>query len=152
MIPSPPLLLPYTTHKDDLPEADMPLRKRAHFTAPTGRFEVGESSLAATARQARHTLAHMVDYGFIDTVDASICDSESRAMTAVGEKIPPKRTTTHMSDAAIKALVARSVADALTEHEANRGINGDDIHDSGTGSRRTERAARECTYSDFLKC
>nr|GEV83589.1 putative reverse transcriptase domain-containing protein [Tanacetum cinerariifolium] len=25
-------------------------------------------------------------------------------------------------------------------------------HDLGTGSRRTERAARECTYSDFLKC
>ncbi|GJS26690.1 hypothetical protein Tco_0487310 [Tanacetum coccineum] len=33
----------------DLPEADMPLQKRAHFTAPTGRFEVGES-LAAAAR------------------------------------------------------------------------------------------------------
>ncbi|GKA29721.1 hypothetical protein Tco_0715966 [Tanacetum coccineum] len=42
-IPSPPLLLPSTTHRDDLPEADMPLWKRARFTAPTGRFEVGES-------------------------------------------------------------------------------------------------------------
>ncbi|GKC64978.1 hypothetical protein Tco_1097576 [Tanacetum coccineum] len=30
--------------------------------------------------------------------------------------------------------------------------NGDDNHDLGTGSRRTERAARECTYNDFLKC
>ncbi|GJT64144.1 reverse transcriptase domain-containing protein [Tanacetum coccineum] len=57
-----------------------------------------------------------------------------------------------MSDAAIKELVARSVAGALAEHEANRSINGDDSHDSGTGSRRTERAARECTYNDFLKC
>ncbi|GKF45311.1 hypothetical protein Tco_0131863, partial [Tanacetum coccineum] len=84
-IPSPPLLLPSTTHRDDLPEADMPLRKRARFTAPTGRFEVGESSSAAAARQAGHTLAHRVDYGFIDTVDASIRASESRAMTAVGE-------------------------------------------------------------------
>ncbi|GKF91333.1 reverse transcriptase domain-containing protein [Tanacetum coccineum] len=64
----------------------------------------------------------------------------------------PKRTTTHVSDAVIKSLVARSVADALAEHEANRSKNGDDIHDSGTGSRRTERATRECTYSDFLKC
>ncbi|GKF63746.1 reverse transcriptase domain-containing protein, partial [Tanacetum coccineum] len=36
--------------------------------------------------------------------------------------------------------------------EANRtSRNGDDSHDSGTGSRRTELAARECTYSDFLK-
>ncbi|GKD05259.1 reverse transcriptase domain-containing protein [Tanacetum coccineum] len=65
--------------------------------------------------------------------------------------MPPKRTTTLMSDATIKVLVARSVAGALAEHEANRSINGDDNHDSGTGSRRTKRAARECTYSDFLK-
>ncbi|GKE44174.1 hypothetical protein Tco_1471458, partial [Tanacetum coccineum] len=40
-IQSPPLLLPSTTHIDDLPEADMPLRKKAHFTAHTGRFEDG---------------------------------------------------------------------------------------------------------------
>ncbi|GJX52182.1 hypothetical protein Tco_0280551 [Tanacetum coccineum] len=83
-IPSPPLLLPSTTHRYDLPEADMPLQKRARFTAPTGRFEVGESSSAAAARQAGHTLAHTVDYGFIDTMDASISASESKAMTAMG--------------------------------------------------------------------
>ncbi|GKD08325.1 hypothetical protein Tco_1188010 [Tanacetum coccineum] len=58
------------------------------------------------------------------------------------DKMPPKRTTTSMSDAAIKALVARSVADALAKHKANKSKNGDDNHDSGTGSRRTERAAR----------
>ncbi|GJR85634.1 hypothetical protein Tco_0209645 [Tanacetum coccineum] len=83
-IPSPPLLLPSTTHRGDLPEVDMPLRKIARFTAPTGRFEVGESSSTIVARQAGHTLAHTVDYRFIDTMDASIRASESRAMTAVG--------------------------------------------------------------------
>ncbi|GJT07131.1 hypothetical protein Tco_0841593 [Tanacetum coccineum] len=70
---------------DDLPEADMPLRKRACFTAPIGRFEVEESSLTAAARQAGHTLAHRIDYGFIDTIDASICASESRAMIVIRE-------------------------------------------------------------------
>ncbi|GJU96451.1 reverse transcriptase domain-containing protein [Tanacetum coccineum] len=69
--------------------------------------------------------------------------------------MPPKRTaitTTPMIDAAIKALIAQEVADALAEYEAHRSSgNGDDIHDSGSG-RRTKRAARECTYSDFLKC
>ncbi|GKA09619.1 reverse transcriptase domain-containing protein [Tanacetum coccineum] len=30
-------------------------------------------------------------------------------------------------------------------------INGDDSHDLGTGSRRTERATLECTYNDFWK-
>ncbi|GJS06412.1 hypothetical protein Tco_0363208 [Tanacetum coccineum] len=84
-IPSPPLLLPSTTHRDDLPEADMPLRKRARFTAPTSRFEVGESSSATAARQARHTLAHRVDYGFVNIVDASIHVVKSRGMTTVGE-------------------------------------------------------------------
>ncbi|GKE83632.1 reverse transcriptase domain-containing protein [Tanacetum coccineum] len=42
--------------------------------------------------------------------------------------MPLKKTL--MSDAAIKALVARSVADALAEHEANRSRNGDDNHDA----------------------
>ncbi|GKE20339.1 hypothetical protein Tco_1431851 [Tanacetum coccineum] len=83
-IPSPPLLLPSTTHRDDLSEAGMPLQKRARFSAPTSRFEVGESSSAATARQAGHTLAHTVDYEFIDTMDATIRAAESRLMTAVG--------------------------------------------------------------------
>nr|GEY90391.1 hypothetical protein [Tanacetum cinerariifolium] len=68
----------------------------------------------------------------------------------------PKRTTTTtttpMIDAAIKAQIAQGVATALAKYEANRGCgNGDDSHDSRSGRRR-ERAARECTYSDFLKC
>ncbi|GJZ32385.1 reverse transcriptase domain-containing protein [Tanacetum coccineum] len=61
--------------------------------------------------------------------------------------MPPKRTTTTttapMTNAAIKQLIAQGVADALAEIEANRtSRNGDDSHDSGTGSRRTERADR----------
>ncbi|GJY00901.1 hypothetical protein Tco_0359053 [Tanacetum coccineum] len=64
----------------------------------------------------------------------------------------PKKTTTPMTDAAIKALIAQGVADASAEYETNRSSrNGDDSHDSGNG-RRTERVTRECTYSDFLKC
>ncbi|GKB98182.1 hypothetical protein Tco_0984319, partial [Tanacetum coccineum] len=72
--------------------------------------------------------------------------------------MPPTRTTTTttpapMTDAAIKALIAQGVADALAEIKANRtSRNGDDSYDLGTGSRRTERDARECTYNDFLKC
>ncbi|GJR36702.1 hypothetical protein Tco_1212386 [Tanacetum coccineum] len=83
-IPLPPLLLPSTTHKDDIPE-DMPLRKRARFSAPTSRFEVGESSAAAATRQVGQALTSSVDYGFIDTVDASIRAFEIRAMIVVGE-------------------------------------------------------------------
>ncbi|GKF79886.1 hypothetical protein Tco_0235454, partial [Tanacetum coccineum] len=57
-------------------------QKRACFTTPTGRFEVRESSPAAAARQAGHTLAHRVNYGFVDT---SIRTSKCRAITAIEE-------------------------------------------------------------------
>nr|GEW35719.1 reverse transcriptase domain-containing protein [Tanacetum cinerariifolium] len=40
---------------EGIPKADMPLRKRARFTTPTGGYEVGESSVAA-ARQIRPAL------------------------------------------------------------------------------------------------
>nr|GEY71619.1 putative reverse transcriptase domain-containing protein [Tanacetum cinerariifolium] len=176
-IPSRPLLLPSTTHRDDLPKTDMPLWKRARFTTPTGRFEVRES-LSAAARQAGYTLAHRVDYGFIDNVDASIRAVEGRAMTVIEEindmvtdlattqrqdtqelyirfvyftKMPPKKriatttttTTTPMTDAQLKALIAQGASDALAEIKANRtNRNGDDIHDSRTGSRKIERPAR----------
>ncbi|GKF45383.1 hypothetical protein Tco_0131935, partial [Tanacetum coccineum] len=50
---SPPLLLPYTLHRTDILEAEMPPRKRACFTTPAPGFEVGESSAAGAARQLR---------------------------------------------------------------------------------------------------
>ncbi|GKD13397.1 hypothetical protein Tco_1197804 [Tanacetum coccineum] len=56
--------------------------KRARFTAPTSRFKVGESS-AAAARQPRSTMARMLDYSFVDTLDASIRGTERRAMAAI---------------------------------------------------------------------
>ncbi|GJV49894.1 hypothetical protein Tco_1440106 [Tanacetum coccineum] len=73
------MFLTSNTHREDLPE-QQPLNRKDEpsFTTPTGRFGVGESSSVVAARQAGHTLAHRVDYGFVDTVDASIHDFESR--------------------------------------------------------------------------
>ncbi|GJS68739.1 putative reverse transcriptase domain-containing protein [Tanacetum coccineum] len=71
--------------------------------------------------------------------------------------MPPKRnaaaiTTTPMTDAQIKALIAQEVADALAERDTNRIRNGDDSHDSKSDGRRRMLVARESTYNDFLKC
>ncbi|GKG36528.1 hypothetical protein Tco_0444206, partial [Tanacetum coccineum] len=52
----------------------------------------------------------------------------------------------------LKALIARGVADALAERDADRSRNDDNSHDSGTGKRRQAPPTRECTYIDFLKC
>ncbi|GJU99935.1 hypothetical protein Tco_1329206 [Tanacetum coccineum] len=61
-------------------------------------------------------------------------------------------TTTPVTNAQLKALIDQGVIDALAARDTDRSQNGDDNHNSGTGSRRTERTARECTYTYFLKC
>ncbi|GKA06296.1 putative reverse transcriptase domain-containing protein [Tanacetum coccineum] len=132
----------------DIPEADLLPRKRLCLTVPTPRFEIEESSIAAAA--ARHAERPM-------SREAMDCNRavHTELLAYQAQKMPPKRTTattTPMTDAVIKALIAQGVATTLAEYEANRGNgNGDDSHNSGSG-RRTERAARECTYIDFLKC
>nr|GFD23716.1 hypothetical protein [Tanacetum cinerariifolium] len=51
-----PSSLPSTSSSESIPEADIPLQKRARFTTPTSGYEVGESSVAAAARQIRPAL------------------------------------------------------------------------------------------------
>nr|GFC53533.1 reverse transcriptase domain-containing protein [Tanacetum cinerariifolium] len=61
-------------------------------------------------------------------------------------------TTTSVTDAQLEALIEQGVAKALAVRDADRNMNGDDSHVSGTSARRTERVTRECTYQDFMKC
>nr|GEY83623.1 retrotransposon protein, putative, Ty3-gypsy subclass [Tanacetum cinerariifolium] len=80
------------------------------------------------------------------------------------EKMAPKRTirstpavtttttTTLVTNAQLKELIDRDVADALAARDANRSQNGKDNNDSGTGMRRQSPHAHECTYQDFMKC
>ncbi|GJX58498.1 hypothetical protein Tco_0289888 [Tanacetum coccineum] len=84
---TPPLLLiplpaPSSSHRADIPEADMPLWKRLLLIAPIPRCEVGES-LAAAAIQPGFTMARRVDHGFVDTVDTRVRDTERRTMAAI---------------------------------------------------------------------
>ncbi|GKE43723.1 hypothetical protein Tco_1471007 [Tanacetum coccineum] len=66
---TPPLLpipLPSTSRRADIPEADTPPRKRLLLTTPRPSYEVGESSVAAAARQPGPTMAHRVDHSLVD--------------------------------------------------------------------------------------
>ncbi|GKE85779.1 hypothetical protein Tco_1559521, partial [Tanacetum coccineum] len=60
-------------------------------------------------------------------------------------------TTTLMTDAAIRALIAQGVANALVG-QTNPSLNDDGSQGSRSGITRPVRPTRECTYSDFLKC
>nr|GFA75463.1 putative reverse transcriptase domain-containing protein [Tanacetum cinerariifolium] len=75
----------------------------------------------------------------------------------------PRRTTrstadqetvnaTMVTNAQLQTMIDQGVTSALAARDALRSTNGDDSHNSETGVKRTERAARECTYTDFLKC
>nr|GEU72875.1 hypothetical protein [Tanacetum cinerariifolium] len=79
------------------------------------------------------------------------------------KQMAPKRTTrstadqetinaTSITNAQLQAMIDQGVTAALAARDALRSTNGDDSHNSGTSVRRTERATRECTYIDFLKC
>ncbi|GJQ99067.1 putative reverse transcriptase domain-containing protein [Tanacetum coccineum] len=61
-------------------------------------------------------------------------------------------TTTSVTNAQLKAMIDQGITAALAARDADRNTNGDDSHILGAGVRRTERTARECTYTDFLKC
>nr|GFB45141.1 hypothetical protein [Tanacetum cinerariifolium] len=43
-----PLSIPSTSGSESIPEADIPLRKRARFTTPTSRYKIGKSSIRPT--------------------------------------------------------------------------------------------------------
>ncbi|GJY98702.1 putative reverse transcriptase domain-containing protein [Tanacetum coccineum] len=65
----------------------------------------------------------------------------------------PKTTnTTSITNVQLQEMIDQGVTTALVAHNADRNTNGDDSHNSGTGVRRTEQTACECTYTDFLKC
>ncbi|GJT44909.1 putative reverse transcriptase domain-containing protein [Tanacetum coccineum] len=98
------------------------------------------------------------------TRQAQLTETPRLMSTLHAQKMAPKRTTrstpattttpttTSVSNAQLKAMIDQRVIDTLAARDANRSMNGDDNHNSGMGVRRTERTARECTYTDFLKC
>ncbi|GJV44601.1 hypothetical protein Tco_1429137 [Tanacetum coccineum] len=65
---SPPLLLPSTDYRADLPEVTLPPRKRLCI-APGQRYEVGECLSTPTTSP---TGGFRADYGFVGTLDAKI--------------------------------------------------------------------------------
>ncbi|GJV25304.1 hypothetical protein Tco_1377999, partial [Tanacetum coccineum] len=64
-----PLHAPSTNRRANIPKADTPPRKRLLLTTPRLGCEVGESSVAAAARQPGPTMARMVDCSSVDTVE-----------------------------------------------------------------------------------
>ncbi|GJS18148.1 putative reverse transcriptase domain-containing protein [Tanacetum coccineum] len=63
--------------------------------------------------------------------------------------LAPTVTTTTVTEAQLQALIDQGVAAAMAEAEASRVRNG--YNSNGSGPRPAQ-TARECSYSEFLKC
>ncbi|GKG12683.1 hypothetical protein Tco_0346920, partial [Tanacetum coccineum] len=68
-----------------------------------------------------------------------------RRTTRLNLETTPATTTntTSVTYAQLQAMIDQGVTAALAARDANRSINGDDSHNSGTCVIRIERAARE---------
>ncbi|GJZ73744.1 hypothetical protein Tco_0637890 [Tanacetum coccineum] len=125
---------PSTSRKVDIPEADIPPRKRLLLMAPTPRIDVGESSTAIT-RQPRSIVARRVDYSFLDTVDVSIRASKRRTMDAV-EVVNLRRDHAALCDEV--DTLRRYLSSLCTTHEQERVEARQDLDRSEANNRSLE--------------
>ncbi|GJX15158.1 putative reverse transcriptase domain-containing protein, partial [Tanacetum coccineum] len=66
---------------------------------------------------------------------------------------PETTNTTSVTNAQLQAMIDQGVTAALAACDADRNMNGDDSHNSGTGVRRTEQTAREFeNHVKFATC
>ncbi|GJW17816.1 hypothetical protein Tco_0025252 [Tanacetum coccineum] len=92
-----PLLPPPVNHKEDIPKADILPHKRLCLTAPTSRFEVGESLIAVAARQPDLGAARTTDYGFADMLVDAIREGAPTTLEGVNARVT-KLAKTHERD------------------------------------------------------
>ncbi|GJZ31192.1 reverse transcriptase domain-containing protein [Tanacetum coccineum] len=62
---------------------------------------------------------------------------------------PRTTNTTSVTNAQLQVMIDQGITATLAIRDANRSTNGDDSHNSGTGVRRTERAA--CEFENQVK-
>nr|GEU91927.1 hypothetical protein [Tanacetum cinerariifolium] len=96
-------LIPSTSRRTDILEADMPPQKRACLTAPTLGFKIRESSAAGAARQPgptesdlRRCRVEQAGYGITDTWDEIVekmMEIASTTLEGVNERVTELDTT-----------------------------------------------------------
>nr|GEY04686.1 putative reverse transcriptase domain-containing protein [Tanacetum cinerariifolium] len=132
-LPSPPLPLPLHMPppidcRDDIPEIEMPPRRRLCLSTLGSKYEVAESSTA------RPTGGQGIDYGKI-----------MAPVTRQGPSTLPNNTNlNNMTPESVQAMINQALMRNFT--------NGDGSHSSHEDNRRNVQTARPCFYVDFMKC
>nr|GFA05906.1 putative reverse transcriptase domain-containing protein [Tanacetum cinerariifolium] len=114
-------------------------------------------------RHAHAYTSHLMETEARMSREAWVRLTEASDLVRGEKQMAPKQTTrstahqetindTSVTNAQLQAMIDQGVTAALAARDALRSTNGDDSHNSGTGVRRTERATRKCTYTNFHKC
>ncbi|GJX78071.1 hypothetical protein Tco_0324882 [Tanacetum coccineum] len=101
---SPPLSLPPTSPRTDIPEAEMPPRKRACLTTPAPGYEIGESSAAGAAA------ARGLPQDRLTTWDKIVEGHEEIAPTTFGGGRPESDKACHWREAQVATLIAQTTS------------------------------------------
>nr|GEX45453.1 putative reverse transcriptase domain-containing protein [Tanacetum cinerariifolium] len=160
MPPSPMLSPMFNSQEFFLPEELLPPKKRGRFrlffSTPTlpQEFEIGKNSrktsLERHEEQIEKILNHLDELSLdrIENMEDNIEDFPFDKLP-----MPPKRTSTSvapaMTQAAIKQLVADSIAVALEAQAANM-ANADNTNRHL--EPREDPVARKCSYKEFMRC
>ncbi|GJU48822.1 putative reverse transcriptase domain-containing protein [Tanacetum coccineum] len=172
---SPPLSLLPTSPRTDIPEAEMPPRKRACLTTPAPGYEIGESSAAGAARQPGHTPA-------LDTWDEiveAMMELAPTTLEGVDQRVTELDTTVrqrteefeirfeeaHDDRAYLGALVNTLYRERLQHRRTALAIDREALYARIAWTSSEERSATirhmredKCllnengSYTDFLKC
>ncbi|GKE30132.1 hypothetical protein Tco_1445516 [Tanacetum coccineum] len=146
-LPSPPLPLlppslyipPPIDHRDDVPESELPPRKRLCLSTLDSRYEIGESSTA------RPTRGRGVDYGFVSTVDAEARRQIMAPTTGRGQNTPTDDTNpNNMTLESVQAMIDQALQRNSTNGDASHSSHGDD--------QRNVQTTCPCYYADLMKC
>nr|GEU72815.1 reverse transcriptase domain-containing protein [Tanacetum cinerariifolium] len=113
--------------RDDIPEEDMPPRKRFVLTAPPPRCDVAESSAAARAPRSQALLVRL------ETLETHVSRMKWHRQSA------KDLVVTQMMR--IHALEARAQTDTIEDASSSCG-----------GLKWHVQPARVCSYIDFMKC
>ncbi|GKD55062.1 hypothetical protein Tco_1288449, partial [Tanacetum coccineum] len=124
-LPLPPLpallfISPLVNRKEDIPEAELPPRKRLCLTAPTSRYEVGKNLTAAP----RPTGGHRTDYRFISTTDAEVrCQRAKEVSYGIRDVwIDPTETVEEVAPTTLEGVNARVTELAAVQEEDTQDI------------------------------
>nr|GEX47454.1 putative reverse transcriptase domain-containing protein [Tanacetum cinerariifolium] len=148
-IPSPPLPLLSPPLTDPIYEEEPFGYREARLRGRAEREEIpeGEAKASRTAwtqsMDARYkviALRTQVSAQWTEITNLQVADRRFQTTILKTARVPSQLE-----------VPEEGVARALAVRDANRNMNDDDSHVSGTGARRTERVTRECTYLDFMK-